>query len=120
MSDHFRHGRLSYLQLPAVDVDASRAFYVGVLGWVAEGAGFEAPELIGQWVTDRPVSADGGPMLWLAVDHLDDVLDAVPAHGGTVERPPYPDGGERWLAEVRDPAGTPLGLVARADRPRRA
>ncbi|HEY5429535.1 MAG TPA: hypothetical protein VIK04_10495, partial [Solirubrobacteraceae bacterium] len=50
-----RHGQLCYLQIPAADPAASARFYERVFGWHIDGASeFEAPALIGQWVTDRP------------------------------------------------------------------
>jgi predicted enzyme related to lactoylglutathione lyase len=108
------HGRPSYLQLPTSDVAQSAAFYEAVLGWSAdlEWSGFEAPGLIGQWVTDRDPSPDGGPVLWLGVDNLFRALGAVEEHGGRVHGPPVLDQGERWLVEVDDPSGNRLGLVA--------
>ncbi|MCM3886455.1 VOC family protein [Frankia sp. R82] len=111
---HPRHGQLGYLQLPAVDVAASAAFYRAVFGWVTEAgqAGFTAPGLLGQWTTGRSPSTAGGVLLWLCVDELYRTLHQVTEHGGAVRVPPYLDGGERWLAEVDDPAGTRLGLVA--------
>jgi len=109
--DPFAHGRVCYLQLPAADLAAAREFYAGVFGWTVEDTGFEAPGLIGQWITDR-APADAGPLLWLAVSDLGGALEAVRTHGGTVDADPWDDGGERRLALVRDPAGNPLGLAA--------
>lgn len=62
-ADPPRHGAPSYLQLPASDVGASAGFYQAVFGWSTdlEWAAFEAPQLTGQWVTDRQPSPSGGP-----------------------------------------------------------
>ncbi|GAA1855816.1 hypothetical protein GCM10009836_39980 [Pseudonocardia ailaonensis] len=106
------HGQVCYLQLPTTDVEASKAFYAGVFGWtVDDGTGFEAPGVIGQWITDRPV-ADAGPLLWIAVSDMDRTLAATTEHGGTHHTAPFPDGDERTLAVVRDPSGTELGLAS--------
>lgn len=35
----FGHGRLSYVQIPAIDVRASARFYERVFGWKARGDG---------------------------------------------------------------------------------
>lgn len=110
-----RHGAPSYLQLPASDVAASAAFYEAVFGWSTdlEWAAFEAPQLIGQWVTDRePNPTGGGPVLWLTVGSLAAALESVEEHGGRVHAPPALDQGERWLVEVDDPVGNHLGLVS--------
>ena len=107
------HGSLGYLQLPARDIAASAAFYAAVLGWRADpdSGGFEAPGLIGQLTADV-APAPGGLLAWFVVDSVYDALRAAEAHGGTVARAPWIDGGERRLAEVDDPAGNRLGLVA--------
>ena len=108
-----------YLQLPAVDIARSAAFYAAVLGWAVDldHGGFTAPGLIGQWTTDRAPAADGGPLLWLSVDRLSPTLERVAAYGGAVCGRPQLDSGQRWLVEVEDPAGNRIGLVAPARLP---
>ena len=48
------HGQLAYLQVPAIDVAQSATFYENVFGWHVEPPhpSFEAPGLIGQWVSE--------------------------------------------------------------------
>jgi predicted enzyme related to lactoylglutathione lyase len=110
------HGQVGYLQLPALDVAGSAAFYQAVFGWSVEAGqpGFQAPGLIGQWVTDRPPAAAGGPLLWICADELLPTLHQVQRHGGRVRDRPQPDGGQRWLVEVDDPAGNRIGVVVPA------
>jgi predicted enzyme related to lactoylglutathione lyase len=112
--NHPARGQLGYLQLPALDVERSAAFYASVFGWSVDagGAGFTAPHLIGQWTTDRPPAPAAGPLLWICVDSLYDAVRAAPDAGGRVVGRPWLDGGERWLAEVEDPAGNRIGVVA--------
>jgi predicted enzyme related to lactoylglutathione lyase len=107
------HGQVSYLQIPAVDVGQAARFYERIFGWHVEvpHPSFEAPGLIGRWVTDRPVAPDAGPVVWVQVDRIDDTLDLVRAAGGEVLEPPVADGPTRWLATIRDPAGNTLGVV---------
>ena len=59
---NLEHGQLSYLQIPALDVGRSAEFYERVFGWRIERPypSFEAPQLIGQWVDDRPAAPDAG------------------------------------------------------------
>ena len=85
-----------------------------MFGWSVDhdGAAFEAPGVIGQWVTDRPATSTAGPLLWLAVDSLGTALLKTVGSGGTVRRGPRRDQGTRWLAEIEDPAGNALGLYA--------
>ena len=107
------HGQVSYLQVPAIDVMQSAAFYERIFGWHIERPhpSFEAPGLIGQWVSDRPAAPDAGLLAWIHVDRIDDTLDLVCTNGGEVLEPPAPDGPVRWLATIRDPGGNVLGIV---------
>ncbi|MDT7578430.1 MAG: hypothetical protein QOH17_4763, partial [Pseudonocardiales bacterium] len=93
------HGRIDYLQLPALDIATSAAFYEKVFGWKVELAygGFEAPGMIGQWTTDRAPVADAGPLVWIRADNLYPTLEVVVDGGGRVCGRPQLDGGERWL-----------------------
>jgi predicted enzyme related to lactoylglutathione lyase len=111
------HGQICYLQIPAVDVMASAAFYEKIFGWKIERpyASFEAPGLIGQWVADRPPAADAGLLAWINVDRIDDTLELVRTNGGQVVEPPSADG-PRWLATIRDPGGNVLGLAQHGPR----
>ena len=110
-------GQLCYLQIPALDVMTSAAFYEKIFGWKIERPypSFEAPGLIGQWVSDRPPAPEAGLLAWINVDGIDDVLERVRASGGEVIEPPYPDG-PRQLATIRDPAGNVLGIVQHRPR----
>jgi len=110
---HPSPGQIGYLQLPARDVARSAAFYAAVFGWSADAGsgGFTAPGMIGQFSTDLAPAA-GGPVLWICVDRMEPALARVAEAGGTVRGRPWLDGGERWLAEADDPAGTRIGLVA--------
>ncbi len=112
------HGQVSYLQIPAIDIVRSAAFYKAVFGWAIEQThpGFEAPSLIGQWVTDRQAAPGAGLLAWINVDHLDVALDLVRANGGEVLESPFSDGPDRMLATVSDPGGNAIGLVMHVAR----
>jgi predicted enzyme related to lactoylglutathione lyase len=107
------HGQIGYLQLPALDAGRSAAFYREVFGWKADpnSPSFEAPGMIGQWVIDRAPNSATGPVAWICVDQIGAALIRVQENGGTVLGPPRLDGGERWLAEIDDPAGNRIGIV---------
>jgi predicted enzyme related to lactoylglutathione lyase len=115
--DMITHGQVCYLQIPALDVMKSAEFYEKIFGWRIERpyASFEAPGLIGQWVSDRPPSAEAGLLAWINVDRIDDTLSSVAKSGGQVVEPPSPDG-PRWLATIRDPAGNRIGIVQHGPR----
>jgi predicted enzyme related to lactoylglutathione lyase len=110
---HPPHGQIGYLQLPALDIARSAAFYEAVFGWsvdLAHGS-FEAPGMIGQWTTERTPTSESGPVVWICADQLAPTLLRVAPNGGTVLSPPQLDNGERWLAEIDDPAGNRIGIV---------
>jgi uncharacterized protein len=96
------HGAVCYLQIPALDLMKSAAFYEKVFGWHIERPypSFESPGLIGQWITDRAPAPDSGPLIWINVSRIDDTLESVRAGGGDVIEPPSADG-PRWLAIIR-------------------
>jgi predicted enzyme related to lactoylglutathione lyase len=107
------HGQIGYLQLPSIDIARSAAFYETVFGWSVdlEHGSFETPGLIGQWTTDRQPTHEGGPVVWICADELWATLESAGACGGTVRGKPYLDAGERWLADLDDPAGNRIGIV---------
>ena len=110
----FDHGQLVYLQIPASDIATSARFYEQVLGWrVGAGAdsGFEAPGLIGQWITDRAAAPEAGPVMWIHVDDVALTLREAERAGAVLRLPPTPDG-PRTLASFSDPAGNLVGLAA--------
>jgi predicted enzyme related to lactoylglutathione lyase len=112
------HGQLSYLQIPAIDVQRSAEFYARVFGWRIDHPhpGFDAPGLIGQWVADRAPTRDAGLLPWFSVDSIDEAMKLVRVHGGAVLEHATPDGPDRILATVRDPAGNVVGLVQLVSR----
>ena len=62
-----RPGGLSYLEIPAVDLERSASFYAGVLGWAVDRRDRDdvrfrdaTGHLIGRWSTARAVSAEPG------------------------------------------------------------
>ncbi len=105
-------GQLSYLQIPAVDIVVSARFYERVFGWRVDPpeAGFEAPGMIGQWITDRPPAPDAGPVGWIHVLDVRRTLEEAAGAGGAVREGPVPDG-PRLLGSFADPAGNLVGIV---------
>jgi predicted enzyme related to lactoylglutathione lyase len=111
-----RHGHLSYLEIPALDIERSAAFYESVFGWSIRRrdtgqASFDDPsgDLIGRWVTGRVVSREPGLLPYIYVDHIDAIVARVVTQGGEVVEPPYPEG-NLWVATFRDPAGNVMGV----------
>ncbi len=93
------HGQLCYLQIPALDIGTSARFYERVFGWRVEPpeAGFEAPGMIGQWVTDRPPAPDSGPIGWLHVADVRRTLSEAEQAGAALRR----GADSRWTPHAR-------------------
>jgi predicted enzyme related to lactoylglutathione lyase len=111
-----RAGKLSYVQIPAADVQASAAFYRAVFGWAVLGGGDDhlsfadaSGDLIGAWVTGRPPSVEPGILPYIYVDDVDASSASIVSHGGEIVRPVYREG-ELLVATFRDPAGNVLGI----------
>ena len=113
------HGQIDYVQLPALDIAHSAAFYEEVFGWSVDaiGGSFEAPGIIGQLTTEKAPAAAGGAVLWISADDLHQALRRVLASGCTVHGRPQLDDGKRWLVEIDDPAGNRIGIVVPAGAP---
>jgi predicted enzyme related to lactoylglutathione lyase len=111
------HGRICYVEIPAVDAEASSRFYERVFGWKSRvrGDGARAFDdatgaVSGAWVTDRPPSRDAGILTYVMVDRIEATLPKIVEAGGRVATPFTPLGeGEGW-ATFFDPAGNLLGL----------
>jgi predicted enzyme related to lactoylglutathione lyase len=117
-----RHGGLSYLEIPAVDVRRSAVFYEKVLGWNLRGQDTDDPRfedatghLIGRWVTGRLISREPGLLPYIYVTDIDRAVERAAAHGGGVVKAPYPEG-DLWVATVRDPAGNIIGIWQQGPR----
>ncbi len=108
------HGKICHVALPAADVEASAAFYERVFGWQLRRSGrgvtFDdgVGEVSGHFVPDSSPH-DGGLVVYLWVDDLDDALVRLAEAGAEVVAGPGVDPGER-TALFRDPGGNVLGV----------
>jgi predicted enzyme related to lactoylglutathione lyase len=116
MSPTLGHGKVCYLEIPAIDVGRSAAFFHAVVGWQnrQRGDGTVAfddgvGQVSGTWVIDRPPSATPGVLVYIMVDSVAATLDAVVEHGGEIVQPIGADLPE-ITARFRDPAGNVFGL----------
>ncbi len=110
-----RQGKLSYLEIPAVDPARSADFYEKVFGWKvsrrdSDHVSFDdgTGELIGRWTSERGVM-EAGFVPYIYVDRVDETLEAITAGGGVVVDGPSAEGG-LLIARFRDPAGNLLGV----------
>ena len=112
-----RNGKISYMQIPALDVGRSAAFYGRVFGWTnrddgkGEHRSFSdaSGELIGAWVTSRAPSDDGGVLPYVYVANIDAAIGAIERESCPIVRAKYAEG-DLWVATFRDPAGNTIGL----------
>jgi predicted enzyme related to lactoylglutathione lyase len=119
---YFGHGRLSYVQVPALDVAASAAFYKDMFGWTTrEGSAGHlsftdgAGETIGAFVTRRAINASPGILFYVYVHGFDATFEKMKAAGSKVIREPYLEG-DVWVATLLDPAGNVIGIWQRDPR----
>ena len=118
----FGHGRLSYIQVPAVNVKESADFYVKVFGWKLRGGDDEhlsftdaTGDMIGAWVTDLAPSRRPGILPFIYVHGVDAIVERIKASGGKIVKAVYPEG-DLWVATFRDPAGNVMGIWQQGPR----
>ncbi len=116
MSPTPTHGKICYLEIPAVDINRSAEFYSAVFGWKTRerGDGHLAFDdavggVSGSWVLGRPPSRDPGLLTYIMVDSVAEIIESVVAHGGKLVQPIGGDAPE-ITARFSDPAGNVLGL----------
>ena len=78
-----RHGHVSYLEIPANDIEQSAGFYEAVFGWDvrrrdSSDASFDdrSGDLIGRWKTGRAASREPGLVPYIYVEGIDAVVSA--------------------------------------------
>ena len=88
------NGKVCYLEIPALDINASAAFYKNIFGWNIRQRGdgnisFDdgVGEVSGTWVLGRKASTDAGLLIYIMVDSVAAIIDAIIANGGTIVQP---------------------------------
>jgi predicted enzyme related to lactoylglutathione lyase len=116
------NGKICYVEIPAVDVARSAAFYATVFGWRVRSRGDASTafddttgEVSGTWVIGRKPSAEPGFLFYIMVDSVAATIDAVLANGGELVQPIGADAPE-VTARFRDPAGNVIGLYQEPSR----
>jgi predicted enzyme related to lactoylglutathione lyase len=117
------NGKICYIEIPALDVQRSAAFYEKVFGWGIRQRGDGAlafddatGEVSGTWVTGRPPATSPGLLLYIMVDSVSATIDSVIAHGGELVQPIGADAPE-ITARFGDPAGNVIGLYQQPSQP---
>jgi uncharacterized glyoxalase superfamily protein PhnB/predicted enzyme related to lactoylglutathione lyase len=108
-----------YLQIPAVDIAQSVAFYETVFGWNIRRRGTGNPSfddasgnISGAWVTGRKIWREPGLLPYIWVDDIDATVMLAATQGAEIIEDPHPDhpGGTSWIASIHDPVGNVIGL----------
>lgn len=125
MANSATHGKICYLEIPAIDVAASAAFYTAVFGWHTRRRGdgalaFDDPTsgvgASGAWVTGRePWAGRPGLLVYLMVDDAAATVQAIKVSGGEIIQPIGIDAPE-ITARFRDPAGNVMGIYQEPKR----
>ncbi|TLY93505.1 MAG: VOC family protein [Gammaproteobacteria bacterium] len=115
MAPTLANGKICHLELPAVDITRSAAFYTEVFRWSMRKRGDGATafddttgEVSGAFVTGRKASPPG-VLFYIMVDSVEATCRAVEAHGGSIVQPIGADRPE-ITARFRDPGGNIIGL----------
>ena len=110
------NGKVCYLEIPALDIAQSAAFYSSVFGWKMRTRGDGATafddgvgEVSGSFVRGRPSSGTPGLLVYVMVDSVAATCATIEASGGAIVQPIGADAPE-ITARFRDPAGNVLGL----------
>lgn len=110
------NGKICYIEMPAVDINKSAAFYKEVFGWNIRKRGDGAiafddgvGQVSGTWVLQRPPSDRPGLLIYIMVDSVAVALGLVTENGGEVVQPVNPQSPE-IIATFRDPGGNVIGL----------
>lgn len=114
--DTHSHGKICYIEIPAVDVERSSEFYEKVFGWKLRRRGdgvfaFDDPtgNVSGAWVTGRPPASAPGLLIYIWCDSVAVIVDKMTAYGGEIVQPIGVDAPE-ITARFRDPGGNVIGL----------
>lgn len=112
----FAHGKVAYVEIPALDVQRSADFYAQVFKWKIGKRGdgstsFDDPtgEVSGTWVIGRAATSQPGLLIYIMVDDIAETLESIIRYGGEALQPMDADTPE-LIGRFRDPGGNVIGL----------
>jgi len=110
------NGKICYIEIPSTDIARSAAFYTKVFGWKTRQRGdghiaFDdtTGQVSGTWLLGRPPSSQPGLLVYIMVDSVAAIVEAIVANGGEIVQPIGADAPE-ITARFRDPGGNVIGL----------
>ena len=117
------HGKVCYLEIPAITAEASADFYRGIFGWTVRKRGDgelafdDTGGVSGTWVKESDRTPDEHTRIYIMVDDISDTLGKIEAAGGRVltgRKDIAPGMGA--FAVFADPAGAEFGLYEEPKR----
>ena len=110
------HGKICYIEMPAIDIDQSASFYKTVFGWNVRKRGDGATafddtvnEVSGTWVLNRKPMKEVGLLFYIMVDSVEQTIEKIEGSGCKIVQPIGMDAPE-ITARFSDPAGNIIGL----------
>jgi len=110
------NGKICYIEIPAVDINISVAFYKAVFDWNIRTRGDgsiafndSVDQVSGTWVLNRSPMTQVGLLIYIMVTDISKIIEAVVANGGIIVQSVGADAPE-ITARFSDPAGNILGL----------
>ena len=110
------NGKICYLEIPAIDINASTRFYKQIFGWQIRQRGdgsiaFDdtVGAVSGTWILGRKAATEPGLLIYIMVENVAETVDEIIANGGKIVQPIGMDAPE-ITARFSDPAGNVLGL----------
>jgi uncharacterized protein len=117
------HGKICYLEIPAITAEASAGFYRNIFGWTVRKRGDGALAfddtggVSGTWVKESDRTPDEQARIYIMVDDISDTLEKIEAAGGRVVTPRTDIApGSGAFAVFADPAGAEFGLYEEPKR----
>lgn len=111
----YANGKICYIEIPALDIEASASFYQQVFGWRIRKGGDGSTsfddtvgQVSGMWVLDRTPATETGFVISIMVDSIAATVDLIISQGGTIIKTDT-DSSEK-TAWFNDPAGNIFGL----------
>ena len=110
------NGKICYVEIPALDIERSAAFYKEVFGWHIRKRGdgntaFDDGifEVSGTWALGRKIAAEPGPLISIMVDSIAETIEKITARNCKIIKQMAISDTE-LIAWFNDPAGNVFGL----------
>lgn len=110
------NGKICYIEIPAINVEESAAFYQKFFSWTVRtrsngSVAFDdgINEVSGTWVLGRKPSTEPGLMVSIMVDNVAETVAALKASGSKIVNE-MALGGDQFIAWFTDPGGNVISI----------